>query len=70
MSLSVKPYYGNFNKNPGYPNTFLLLLSGFWWLATHQGLRPGESRADSIEGRCKESRSELFRGHGAFAELS
>ncbi|CAE7946823.1 unnamed protein product, partial [Symbiodinium sp. KB8] len=58
----AKAYQSQLPREQGYPNTFLLLLSGFWWLATHQGLRPGESRADSIEGRCKESRSELFRG--------
>eukprot|EP00439_Symbiodinium_sp_Y106_P087124 s181_g40.t1 len=66
LALDIKgfarAYQSQLPREQGYPNTFLLLLSGFWWLATHQGLRPGESRADSIEGRCKESSSELFRG--------
>ena len=51
-------------REQGYPNTFLLLLTGFWWLSTQQGRRPDDSESSGPTNECsgKESGSELFRG--------
>ena len=72
FALRIKAFarasQGQLPREQGYPNTFLFLLTGFWFLSTQHGLKPNQSTdspSPCTKRICRESSSDLFRGEGA-----